>query len=87
MSSKLKTYQYEMQLTDKTKSNVLVLAPNESVAINSMISSRFFVDVEGSVITAASVVKVKVSLASETDDKYVEFVNKNRDLLNGLRML
>lgn len=85
--SKLKTFEYEMSLIDKSKSKVLVLAPNEGVAINSMVASRFFVDIEGNVITAASIVKVKVSLASETDDKYVEFVNKNRDLLNGLRML
>lgn len=85
--SKLKTFSYEMNLIDKSKSTVLVLAPNEAVAINSMVASRFFVDVEGSVITAASIVKVKVSLASESDDKYVDFVNKNRDLLNGLRML
>lgn len=85
--SKLKTFEYEMSLIDKSKSKVLVLAPNEGVAINQMVASRFFVDTDGSVITAASVVKVKVSLASETDDKYVEFVNKNRDLLNGLRML
>jgi hypothetical protein len=85
--SKLKTFQYELQLTDKSKSKVLVLAPNESVAINSMVASRFFVDTDGSVITASSIVKVNISLVSETDDKYVEFVNKNRDLLNGLRML
>lgn len=87
MSSKLHTYEYEMHLIDKSKSKVLVLAPNEGVAINQMTASRFFVDVEGSVITAASIVKVKVSLASETDDKYLEFVNTHRSLLNGLRML
>jgi hypothetical protein len=87
MSSKLKTFQYELQLVDKSKSKVLTLAPNEGVAINSMISSRFFVDTEGSIITAASIVKVNVSLVSESDDKYVEFVNNNRTLLNGLRML
>lgn len=87
MSSKLKTYMYELQLIDKSKSKVLVLAPNESVAINSMVASRYFVDIEGSVVTAAAIVKVNISLASETDDKYVEFVNTHRSLLNGLRML
>ena len=85
--SKLKTFQYELQLSDKSKSKVLVLAPNEAVAINSMVASRFFVDTEGSVITASSIVKVNISLVSDTEDKYTEFVNKNRDLLNGLRML